>query len=161
MNNTSPSATIGTSGIWANPNTRINAGGRNGLDHPNEASIKATYHSNLLGGFNVGGSWVYFSGYAWSRTATFRLPQGNVTVRTAQRGSEPSPANNQLDVRIEKSFHQRNPSRTASVFVEVYNLPNLGFAPPLGYIEASGATFGQPSQWVDGRSFTAGFRIMF
>jgi hypothetical protein len=25
MNNTSPSATIGTNGIWANPNTRINA----------------------------------------------------------------------------------------------------------------------------------------
>jgi len=160
-NNTNPSATIGTSGIWANPNTRINAGGRSGLDHPNEASLKATYHSNLLGGFNVSGAWTYSGGYAWSRTATFQLPQGNVTVRTAQRGAEQAAANNQLDVRIEKSFDLGTSSRKVSAFVEIFNLPNLGFAPPLGYIEASGATFGQPSNWVDGRLITAGARIMF
>jgi hypothetical protein len=161
INNTNIEGNVGTNGIFANPNTAINAEGRSGNDFPNQASLRATYHSDLLGGFNVGTSYVYASGIAWSRTAIFRLPQGNVTVRVAPRGTEDAAPLNQLDARFEKLIPLGSRSRALGVYVDVFNVLNKGFPPGTRYNEASGATFGQPLNFVEGRAVKAAARLTF
>lgn len=151
----------GETGIFANPNAAINADGRNTLDFPHQLSMRATYHSDLIGGFNLSGSYSYVSGGAWSRTATFRLPQGNVQVRVAPRGTEPSDPTNQLDFRFEKLVPLGNKSRSLGVYLDFFNALNKGWPPQARYTETSGATFGLPLNWAEGRSFQLSARVQF
>jgi hypothetical protein len=161
INNTNLAAAVGTGGIFANPNSAINASGRSGLDFPHQGSLRATYHSPWVGGFTLSASHVYASGVGWSRTATFRLPQGNVNVRVAPRGTEAAEATNQLDVRVEKLIPLPRRGRALSVYVDVFNVLNHGFPPQTRYNEASGATFGQPLNWVEGRAVKVAGRLAF
>jgi hypothetical protein len=161
INNTNVAQSVGTNGIFANPNSAINAGGRTGNDFPHQASFRGTYHSSLLGGFNVSASYVYASGVAWSRTAVFRLPQGNVTVRVAPRGTEEASALNQLDMRFEKLIPLGSRSRSIGIYADVFNITNNGFPPSVRYNENSGATFGQPLSWVEGRAVRVAARLTF
>lgn len=149
-------------GVFANPNSAVNADGRNTLDFPHQIGIRGSYHSDLAGGFNVSGSYTWASGGAWSRTATFRgLRQGNVTVRVAPRGSEPSDATNQLDLRLEKLLPLGSKSRTLGVYVDCFNAFNKGYPPQARYTEASGGTFGIPLNWSEGRAFQISGRLQF
>jgi hypothetical protein len=162
INNTNLAQAVGTAGIFANPNSAINASGRNGLDFPNQASLRAVYHANVLGGFNLSASYIYASGVGWSRTATFRLPQGNVQVRVAPRGTEPAAATSQLDFRFEKLIPLGGDrARALGVYTDVFNVFNKGFPPQTRYNEVSGATFAQPLNWVEGRAFKVAARVTF
>jgi hypothetical protein len=154
-------ASAGETGVFANPNTAINAEGRNTLDFPHNFSMRASYHSDLIAGFNLSGSYTYSSGGAWSRTATFRLPQGNVAVRVAPRGSEKSDPTNQLDFRFEKLLPLPGKGRNLGVYVDLFNALNRGWPPQARYTEASGGNFGLPLNWAEGRSFQLSARIKF
>jgi hypothetical protein len=124
-------------------------------------SARASYHSDFAGGFNLAASYSYATGGAWSRTATFRLPQGNVAVRVAPRGTEKSDPANQLDFRFEKLVPLGNRSRSLGVYLDLFNALNRGYPPQARYTEASGATFGTPLNWADGRTFQLSTRIRF
>jgi hypothetical protein len=65
----------------------------------NQFIARGSYHVPVLGGFNVGASYRYYSGQALSRTAVFRLAQGNTTVRVEPRGALPTEAISQADLR--------------------------------------------------------------
>jgi len=161
IDNTNANATLGEGGSFANPNAAINADGRSGLDFPHMVGIRGTYHSNLLGGFNLGASYTYASGVAWSRLATFRLPQGNANIRVAPRGTEEAAAMNQLDARFEKLIPLGSRSRNLGLYVDVFNILNKGFPPQTRYEERSGASFGQPLNWVEGRAARVAARLTF
>ena len=161
IDNTNANAVLGEAGVFANPNAAINADGRSGLDFPNLIGIRGTYHSNLLGGFNIGASYTYATGVAWSRTATFRLPQGNANIRVAPRGTEDASPMNQLDVRLEKLIPLGSRTRNLGFYLDVFNALNKGFPPQTRYNEQSGATFGQPLSWVEGRAARVAARLTF
>jgi carboxypeptidase family protein len=149
-----------TTNPFINPNNAINYGGRNTLDFPHELLLRGSYRFTVLGGFNFGASYRYISGQALSRTAVFRLTQGNTTVRVEPRGSIDTAATSQLDLRLDKSIPLGgDKARQLSLYLDVYNANNQGI--PGGYVEASGATHGQPGSWVAGRTYLISGRLSF
>ena len=150
-----------TTGPFVNPNNAVNAEGRNTHDYPNEATLRGSYRIEKFGGLSVGAAWRYFSGNPWSRTATFRLAQGNQVVRVAPRGTEPSAAFNQLDFRVDKTVNLGARSRRLGIYVDVFNATNQGISDRGRYTELSGGTFGIPLGWVAPRTVQAALRLMF
>ena len=149
-----------TANPFINPNNAINYSGRNTLDFPHEVLVRASYRVPVLGGFNVGASYRYISGQAFSRTAVFRLTQGNTTVRVEPRGSIDAEATSQVDLRLDKNIPLGgDKARQLSLYLDVYNANNQGI--PGGYTEASGATYGQPASWVAGRTYLISGRLSF
>lgn len=150
-----------TTSPFVNPNNAINAEGRNTHDYPDEVTVRGSYRVTALGGLSVGAVYRYFSGNPWSRTATFRLRQGNQVVRVAPRGSEPSTGFNQLDFRIDKTVALGSPSRRLGIYVDVFNVTNQGISDRARFTEASGGTFGVPLGWVAPRTVQAALRLTF
>jgi hypothetical protein len=146
---------------FVNPNNAINTEGRNTHDYPNEFTLRGSYRITALGGLSVGAAYQYFSGNPWSRTATFRLAQGNQVVRVAPRGTEPSEAFNQLDFRVDKTVTLGSPSRRLGIYVDVFNATNQGISDRARFTEGSGGTFGIPLGWVAPRTVQAALRLMF
>ena len=144
---------------FINPNNAINATGRNTLDFTHEAIVRGSVHFDFLGGWNAGGVYRYISGQALSRTAVFRLTQGNQTVRVEPRGAQPTAATNAADLRIDKTFPMGKKSRLLSVYLDVFNVSNQGIA--TGLTEASGATYGVPTGWSVPRTFQLSGRLSF
>jgi hypothetical protein len=101
----------------------------------------------------------YISGQALSRTAVFRLTQGNTTLRVTPRGSLPTDATSSADLRLDKTFALGAKSRRLSVFLDIYNVNNQGVA--TGLTEASGATYGVPSGWSTPRTYQLAGRLSF
>ena len=150
-----------TTGPFVNPNNAVNAEGRNTHDYPDEVTVRGSYRIEAFGGLNVGGAYRYFSGNPWSRTATFRLKQGNQVVRVAPRGSEPSTGFNQLDFRIDKTVSLGSRSRKLGIYLDVFNATNQGISDRARFTETSGGTFGVPLGWVAPRTFQAAARLTF
>ncbi len=149
-----------TANPFFNPNLAINASGRNTLDFPHEAVVRGSYRIPFLGGFNVGAVYRYISGQALSRTAVFRLSQGNTTVRVEPRGSLETDATSQVDARLDKTIPLgKDKGRQLSLYLDVFNLNNQGIA--TGYTEASGATYGQPTAWSTPRTYLVSARLLF
>jgi hypothetical protein len=149
-----------TQNPFINPNNAINATGRNTLDFPHEAVVRGSYRVPFLGGFNFGGVYRYISGQALSRTAVFRLTQGNTTVRVEPRGNLKADATSQVDLRFDKTFPiGKSKAQQVSVYLDVFNANNQGIA--AGYTEASGATYGQPTAWSTPRTYLISGRLSF
>jgi hypothetical protein len=152
-----------TQNPFINPNYAINAAGRNSLDFPHEFIARGSYHFGVLGGFNFGAAYRYISGSAASRTAVFRLSQGNTTVRVEPRGSLKTDATSQADLRFDKTFRLgKDSARLLSVYLDIFNVNNQGVAfgfPPV--TEASGASFGLPSAWSTPRTYLISGRLNF
>jgi hypothetical protein len=147
-----------TQSPFINPNNLVNAVGRNTLDFPHELLVRGSYRLPWLGGFNIGGVYRYISGSALSRTAVFRLSQGNTTVRVEPRGSLATDATSQIDLRLDKSIPFGG-GRQVSVYVDAFNVNNQGAA--TGYTEVSGTSFGIPSGWTTPRTFLVSARLTF
>jgi hypothetical protein len=151
---------VGTTGLWTNPNLKINAYGPGQYDAPNQFMLNGTYRIVKLGGVNVSGTYRYADGQAWGRTATIRgLAQGNQTVRIETRGTQPADALNMFDLRVEKTFSLGSPRHVLGLYVDIFNILNKGYA--LAFTEASGASFGVPASWATARQYQAGARFSF
>lgn len=148
---------------FLSPNNAINSVGRNTLDPPHQLLLRGSYHVGVLGGFNVGPAYRYISGNAISRTAVFRLTQGNVTIRVEPRGTFPTEAANSVDVRFDKTFPLGSTARQLSLYLDIFNLNNQGVATSAAApnTEASGATFGVPVAWSPPRTLLVAGRFTF
>jgi hypothetical protein len=148
---------------FLSPNNAINSVGRNTLDPPHQLLLRGSYRFDVLGGFNVGPSYRYISGNAMSRTAVFRLTQGNTTIRVEPRGTFPTEATNSVDVRFDKTFPLGTKARLLSIYLDVFNLNNQGVATGAAApnTEASGATYGVPTAWSTPRTFLISGRLTF
>jgi hypothetical protein len=148
---------------FLSPNNAINATGRNTIDPPHQLLVRGSYHFDVLGGFNVGPAYRYISGNAMSRTAVFRLTQGNTTIRVEPRGSFPTGATNSADIRFDKTFPLLAKSRQLSIYLDIFNVNNQGVATSAAApnTEASGATFGVPAAWSPPRTFLISGRFSF
>jgi hypothetical protein len=141
-----------------NPNVAINYAGRNSQDFPHQFILRGSYRVPFLGGFTFGANYRYISGQPYSRTAVFRLVQGNQVVRVEPRGAFSNKASSRADVRLDKRFPLGH-NRAISAYLDVFNVNNEGVA--TGLVEASGATFGQPSGWTTPRTYLLGARLSF
>ena len=148
---------------FLSPNNAINSVGRNTLDPPHQLLLRGSYRFDVLGGFNVGPAYRYISGNAMSRTAVFRLTQGNTTIRVEPRGTFPTEATNSVDVRFDKTFPLGTKARLLSIYLDVFNLNNQGVATGAAApnTEASGATYGVPVAWAPPRTFLISGRVTF
>jgi hypothetical protein len=149
---------LGFAGDYSNPNTRINADGRMPLDFAHSIKVLGTWTMPWLGGANLSGVLRHDSGFAWERTASFRVPSGRVVVRVEPRGSRRLDPVSVLDVRAEKTFRlgQRG---SIGLFVDALNLSNSGTATRVDTL--SGPGFGNPVAWIDPRTARAGLRWTF
>jgi hypothetical protein len=148
---------------FLSPNNAINSVGRNTLDPPHQLLVRGSYHFAVLGGFNVGPAYRYISGNAMSRTAVFRLTQGNTTIRVEPRGSFPTGATNSADIRFDKTFPLGSKARQLSVYLDIFNVNNQGVATGAAApnTEASGATYGVPVGWSPPRTYLISGRLTF
>lgn len=148
---------------FLSPNNAINSVGRNTLDPPHQLLVRGSYHFGVLGGFNVGPAYRFISGNAMSRTAVFRLTQGNTTIRVEPRGAFPTEATNSADIRFDKTFPLGSKARQLSVYLDIFNVNNQGVATSAAApnTEASGATYGVPAAWAPPRTFLISGRLTF
>ena len=97
------------------------------FDYTHHFKAEGTYRLPFWGGFNLSGIYRYITGAAWGRRAGIRdLDQGTETVRIEERGTRRVDALNNFDFRVEKTFVFGQQSRTAGVFVDIFNVNNQG-----------------------------------
>lgn len=155
----------GQSGAFANPNRAINRFGRAEHDFTHQFKLEGTYRVPLWGGFEAGAVYLFVSGGASGRTILVTgLAQGNETVRVEPRGTHRTDALDELDLRFVKSVPLGRASRTASVYVEAFNILNQGM--PItrfanAVFEASDSNFGLPRSWIDPRTVQVGLKLAF
>jgi len=161
----SSTSDTGQGGVFANPNRAILSGGPMVFDYTHHFKAEGTYRIPFWGGFNLSGIYRYITGAAWGRRAGIRdLDQGSETVRIEERGTRRVDALNNFDFRIEKTFVFGQQSRTAGVFVDIFNVNNQGipdseFSRPM--TDTSGDDFGKPRSWIDPRLVRLGLRFTF
>lgn len=156
---------LGSPGRFVNPNLGINAFGRATFDPTHEVKLLGTYRAPVWGGITTSAFYRYTTGQAWGRRATVRgLRQGQQAIRIEPQGTRRLEAINKLDLRVEKTFPVRGSRTVAGLFLDMLNIGNQG-APNSDVTNAvtdlSGARFGQPAEWLDPRTFRAGFRVTF
>ena len=123
----SSTSDLGQSGAFANPNRGINNDGPAVFDYTHHFKAEGTYRIPAWGGFNVSGIYRYITGAAWGRRATILdLDQGSESVRIEPRGMRRVDARNNVDFRVEKTIVFGQQSRTAGVFLDIFNLNNQG-----------------------------------
>ena len=145
------------------PYQNVNGKGRVTYDSPQEVKVLGTYRVPLWGGFNVSGVYRYLSGATYSRYARVQGERnGEVVrriVRVEPRGSRRLPAENTLDVRVEKIARLPRTAATVGLFVDVFNATNQGI--PTAVYDFSGEDFGKPAWWSAPRTARAALRVMF
>jgi hypothetical protein len=162
----SSTSDAGQGGVFSNPNRTINSFGPMVFDYTHHFKAEGTYRVPFWGGFNFSGVYRYITGAAWGRRAGIRgLDQGTETVRIEPRGTRRVDALNNFDLRVEKTFVLGGQqSRTAGLFVDVFNVNNQGIPDSESsrpYTDTSGSNFGDPRVWIDPRLVRLGVRFTF
>jgi outer membrane receptor protein involved in Fe transport len=163
--NSSSTSDTGQDGVFANPNRAILSGGPAVFDYTHHFKAEGTYRIPFWGGFNLSGIYRYITGAAWGRRVGIRdLDQGSETVRIEERGTRRVDALNNFDFRVEKTFVFGRQSRSAGVFVDIFNVNNQGIPDsedeqPI--TDTSGSDFGKPLVWIDPRLVRLGVRFTF
>jgi hypothetical protein len=161
----SSASDTGQGGVFSNPNRAILSDGPMVFDYTHHFKAEGTYRIPYWGGFNLSGIYRYITGAAWGRQTGIRdLDQGSETVRIEERGTRRVDALNNFDFRVEKTFAFGQQSRTAGVFIDIFNVNNQGIPDSEDrrpVTELSGSDFGQPRTWIDGRLVRLGLRFTF
>jgi outer membrane receptor protein involved in Fe transport len=117
-----PAVAQATQGLYENPNTLINAKGKDPLNQTVQFKAQGTYFAPY--DVVVSGFYRYLSGLPYTRTLLVEgLPQGPVTVFAEPRGSRTVDATSVVDLRLEKTFQLGNSNRLG-VMLDVFNLTN-------------------------------------
>lgn len=156
---------LGSPGRFVNPNGSINAFGRATFDPTHEVKLLGTYRAPFWGGITSSAFYRYTTGQAWGRRVTVRgLRQGQQSIRIEPQGVRRLDAINKLDLRVEKTLGISGGRAMAGLFLDMLNIGNQG-VPDSDVTNAvtdlSGARFGEPSAWLDPRTFRAGLRVTF
>jgi len=103
-----------------NPNTLINSRGPTAYDRPHTFKVTGSY--TLPYDFVVSGNLRMQSGPPVTRTATYALTQGNVTVNVEPTGNDRLDPLRTIDARLSKIFKLNR--RQLEVMLDAYNLTN-------------------------------------
>ena len=125
------SASLGTSGLFGDPNAHTNAYGRLDLDSTHQFKVQGMVSAPL--GINLSGYFRYLSGRTYARTINsfyMGVPvsqsRSGTTIYAEERGSRRLPDAVRLDLRLEKNFKIKNV--VLSAFADCFNVFNQGVA---------------------------------
>ncbi|HPW17560.1 MAG TPA: TonB-dependent receptor [Candidatus Aminicenantes bacterium] len=145
-----------TSLDWTNPNMYVNTRGRLDLDKPCELKFSGVYFAPL--GFVLGVNYIGQSGAPYGRSFRVNLNQGLTSFYGEIPGSQRTPFQHLLDVRLEKTF--RAGRFQPKAFVEVFNLTNANTALGIGATLGT-ATYGQITSILPPRTVRLGVGTSF
>ena len=125
------SASLGTSGLFGDPNAHVNAYGTLDLDARHQFKVQGMWAGPL--GINLSGYFRYLSGGTYNRLITSRYlgvsvsqSRSGATINAEERGARRLPDTVRLDLRLEKSFKIKNV--TLAAFADCFNVFNQGVA---------------------------------
>lgn len=147
---------MGGSSVYKDPNAQINLYGNSIISAPHVFKAHATYLLPL--DFSVSAFYTYQSGRRWERNVIITgINQYSIYLMTESRGARKLPANNSMDVRIDKSF--RFDKLRFSVVLDMFNLFNQ--ARMTEVIDTYGSNFGKALNVNTPRSFRLNFNFAF
>ncbi len=119
------------SGLWNNPNSMINAFGRDPRVPQHQVKLQGSYSGPW--GINVSGYFYAFSGIPKTRTIRsadlkVTLAQGNTTIYAEPKGSSREPNLAIFDFRLDKSFRLPGKLGRLELILDVLNLFNSNTA---------------------------------
>lgn len=141
---------------WNNPNRFINTRGKLDMDKTHEVKFSGVYYAPY--GFILGASYIGQSGTPYARTFNVRLPRGISSFNAEIPGSQRTPFQHMIDLRLEKRFQAGN--LQPSVFFEAFNLLNANTAIGTGALWNS-PTYGKTTAILPPRIFRLGVSLQF
>jgi hypothetical protein len=142
------------------PNSLTNARGRLPNDRPHAFRTMASLDIPRTG-VAVAGNLQYFSGKPWAASAIVSLPQNSQQrVLLEPRGSRRLTSQSLLDVRISRAF-VLGPKGRVDLMVDILNALNDTAEEAIATDNVFGATFGQPTIFMDPRRAMIGVRVNF
>jgi hypothetical protein len=152
-----------SSGVFLDPNARINGYGLLDMDSTYQVKVGGSY--DLPYGLVVAGNYFGLSGGTWARrirvtqTADGRpLNATPVTILAEPRGSRRLPSRREVNANVQKRFRFSGNGGTLTLRIDGYNILNQ--MAPLSVFDLSGATFGRyqsyapPGFWRFGAEWT-------
>ncbi len=159
------SASLGTSGLFGDPNAHTNAYGTLDLDARHQFKVQGLLNGPL--GINLSGYFRFMSGGTWTRTINSRYlgvsvtqSRSGATINAEERGARRLPDTVRLDLRLEKSFKIGN--FNLSAFADCFNVFNQGIATSV-WTNSSNPVYAFERMMTinDPRMFQLGARIEF
>jgi outer membrane receptor protein involved in Fe transport len=154
---------LGTSGLFDDPNAHINSEGRFPAERRHQFKVTGLVKGPL--GINIGGYFRMMSGRRWTRSVSSNflgvtLNQPAVTTNADARGSSGYPTMTMLDLKVEKAFKFGNVQ--VKFFADVFNVFNSNFVTE-EYLNSSNPSkdLGLDEDIVDPRVVRVGARIEF
>jgi len=147
---------VTASGTWNNPNMYINTRGNLDLDKTHEVKFSGVYYAPW--GIIVGLNYIGQSGAPYSRYFNVFLNQGPTSFNAETPGTQRTPFQSMLDIRVEKNFAVGRVR--PSIFFEAFNLLNSNTAIGTGALFGS-PTYGQTTAILPPRIFRVGLGLNF
>jgi len=147
---------MSASGTWNDPNMYVNSRGVLDLDKPHSIKLSGIYQGpwGLVFGLNYVGQ----SGYPYQRWFNVELNQGLSGFGGEIPGSQRTPFQHLVDIRLEKMFRIGNVM--PKVFFEVFNLFNANTAIEIGS-QYDNPTYGQTTAILSPRILRMGVGFQF
>ena len=149
---------LAPNGNFANPNRAINTIGRTVFDRRHDVRVFGTYTLPYWGGLRVSGIYRYTSGVPWGREVNSFSPLTGAMVLVEPVGTRQLPAMQEMDLRVEKTFHVRAGS-VVGLYADIFNVTNRVVAARVN--QSSGSSFERVQNWTQPRRFRAGVRVTF
>ena len=139
------------------PNSLSNASGRLPNDRPHMFRTASSWEIPRTG-FVVAGNVQLLSGKPWAASTQIALPQGDTRVLLEPRGSRRLPSQALVDLRVSRSMPCGNAGRL-ELLLDVLNALNRTAEEGIASDNIYGATFGQPTVFIDPRRVMLGARL--
>jgi hypothetical protein len=138
------------------PNDLTNARGRLANDRPHMVRLMGSFDVPRTG-IVVALNLQHFSGKPWAATAQIALPQGTQRILLESRGTRRLSSQSLLDIRAARTF--RFGRARVELLFDVLNVLNNTAEEGLATDNFFGASFGQPTVFVDPRRAMLGVRL--
>jgi hypothetical protein len=119
--------TRGSTALYNNPNSLINAYGKSTIFVPHQFKLQGSYTSPW--GIDVSGYFMYLAGQRYTRTIRssdlgLNLAQGVVTIFAEEKGSRKYPDQMVLDLRVDKKFNLPGKFGRLELMLDCFNVFN-------------------------------------
>jgi len=159
------SESLGTSQLWNDPNTHINAYGELPLERKHQLKVQSVVRGPF--GISLSGYFRFLAGGHYTRSVSSKYlgistsKMKNTSIYAEARGARKLPDVKILDLRLEKSFKFGNRFAIAA-FADCFNVFNQGIATSVWTDSSNKArAFEQMTSISDPRIFQLGGRIEF
>jgi len=151
------SSTFGGGTFGRDPNSLTNARGRLPNDRPHMFRTASSWEIPRTG-FVVAGNVQLLSGKPWAASTQIALPQGDTRILLEPRGSRRLSSQALVDLRVSRTLPCGSVGRL-ELLLDVLNALNRTTEEGIASDNIYGATFGQPTVFIDPRRVMLGARL--